>query len=100
LRFETAENLIVDVVSSLARYGPRRFYIINTGVSTLGTLEAAASALASKGLLLRYTNLLHANETVERQVRQEEGGTHAGSRPSLPRFARRFTPKSAPADIA
>jgi 7,8-dihydropterin-6-yl-methyl-4-(beta-D-ribofuranosyl)aminobenzene 5'-phosphate synthase len=77
LRFETARDLLVDVVDSLARHGPRRFYVINTGVSTLGTLEAAASALAARGILLRYTNLLHANERVEREVRQEEGGTHA-----------------------
>jgi 7,8-dihydropterin-6-yl-methyl-4-(beta-D-ribofuranosyl)aminobenzene 5'-phosphate synthase len=77
LRFDTARDLIVDVVDSLARHGPRRFYVINTGVSTLGTLEAAASALAARGILLRYTNILHANERIEREVRQEEGGTHA-----------------------
>jgi creatinine amidohydrolase len=77
LRFETARDLIVDVVESLARHGPRRFYVINTGVSTLRTLEAAASVLAAKGILLRYTDLLHANERVEQEVRQEEGGTHA-----------------------
>ena len=77
LRFDTARDLIVDVVAGLARHGPRRFYVINTGVSTLGTLEAAASALAATGILLRYTDLLHANERIEREVRQEEGGTHA-----------------------
>jgi 7,8-dihydropterin-6-yl-methyl-4-(beta-D-ribofuranosyl)aminobenzene 5'-phosphate synthase len=77
LRFDTAKDLVVDVVDSLARHGPRRFYVINTGVSTLGTLEAAASALAARGILLRYTNILHANERIEREVRQEEGGTHA-----------------------
>ncbi len=77
LRYDTARDLIVDVVDSLARHGPRRFYVINTGVSTLGPLEAAASALAAKGILLRYTDILHANERVEQSVRQEEGGTHA-----------------------
>jgi creatinine amidohydrolase len=77
LRFETARDLIVDVVDSLARYGPRRFYVINTGVSTLRTLEAAASVLATRGVLLRYTDLLHANERIEEEVRREEGGTHA-----------------------
>jgi 7,8-dihydropterin-6-yl-methyl-4-(beta-D-ribofuranosyl)aminobenzene 5'-phosphate synthase len=77
LGYDTARDLIVDVVSSLAEHGPRRFYVINTGVSTLGPLEAAASALARKGILLRYTDILHANERIEREVRQEEGGTHA-----------------------
>src|SRR5438045_1129454 len=35
LRFETARDLVVDVVKSLARFGPRRFYVLNTGVSTV-----------------------------------------------------------------
>jgi creatinine amidohydrolase len=33
LRLETARDLIVDIARSLARYGPRRFYALNTGVS-------------------------------------------------------------------
>ena len=77
LQFETARDLIVDVVESLARHGPRRFYVINTGVSTLRTLAAARDVLAAKGILLGYTDILHANERVEQAVRQEEGGTHA-----------------------
>ena len=77
LRFDTARDLVVDVVETLARHGPRRFYVINTGVSTLRPLEAAASVLAAKGILLGYTNILHANERVEQEVRREEGGTHA-----------------------
>jgi hypothetical protein len=36
LRLETARDVMINVCRSLAHHGPRRFYIINTGVSTLG----------------------------------------------------------------
>src|SRR5262249_60200232 len=39
LRLETARDLIVDVVRSLARHGPRRFYALNTRVSTVRALH-------------------------------------------------------------
>ena len=32
LRFNTARDLIVDIIGSLAAFGPRRFYVLNTGV--------------------------------------------------------------------
>src|ERR1700746_2354271 len=32
LRLETARDVVVDICRSLARHGPRRFYVINTGV--------------------------------------------------------------------
>ena len=35
LRLETARDLLVDICRSLARYGPRKFYALNTGVSTI-----------------------------------------------------------------
>jgi creatinine amidohydrolase len=44
LRLETARDVIVDVVRSLARYGPRRFYALNTGISTLRALRPTASS--------------------------------------------------------
>jgi creatinine amidohydrolase len=77
LRFETARDLVVDVCRSLARFGPRRFYALNTGVSTVRPLEAAAGVLAAEGILLRYTDILAATGPVEKEVAQEEGGTHA-----------------------
>ena len=46
LRLETARDLIVDICRSLARYGPRRFYVLNTGISTLRALKPAADLLA------------------------------------------------------
>jgi creatinine amidohydrolase len=77
LRLETARDLIMDICTSLARYGPRRFYVLNTGVSTLRALEPAARALAEDGILLRYTNILQVAGPVEKALAQQEGGTHA-----------------------
>ena len=73
--FETARAMITDIVHSLAHYGPRRFYVLNTGISTLRPLKEAAKELAQDGILLRYTDLTKENP-VEKKVRQS-GGTHA-----------------------
>ncbi|MEZ4451376.1 MAG: creatininase family protein, partial [Nannocystaceae bacterium] len=77
LRFETARDLVVDVCRSLAAYGPRRFYVLNTGISTLRPLRAAAEVLAAEGILLRFTDLVAALGPVEAELREQEGGTHA-----------------------
>lgn len=76
LRLETGRDLVVDICRSLARFGPRRFYVLNTGISTLRALRPTAELLAAEGILLRYTDLKMA-EPVEKAIRQQEGGTHA-----------------------
>jgi creatinine amidohydrolase len=77
LSVRTARDLTADVVRSLARYGPRRFYALNTGVSTERALQPAAEALALEGSLLRFTNLAAWLEPAARGLREQEGGTHA-----------------------
>jgi creatinine amidohydrolase len=77
LRMETARDMLVDICRSLAHYGPRRFYALNTGVSTLRALEPAAATLAAEGIELRSTNILEIGAEAEKLVRREEGGTHA-----------------------
>ena len=56
LSLTTARDLTADVVRSLARSGPRRFYVLNTGDSSAQALAAAAKLLASDGILLHYTD--------------------------------------------
>lgn len=75
LSLDTARSVITDIVHSLARYGPRRFYILNTGISTLKPLAQAAADLAKDGILLHYTDLTK-DDPVEKKLRQS-GGTHA-----------------------
>lgn len=77
LRLETARDLLIDICRSLAHHGPRRFYALNTGVSTVRALQPAQEALAKEGILLRYTDLLASLAPIEKQVLKQEGGTHA-----------------------
>jgi creatinine amidohydrolase len=77
LRLETARDMLVDICRVLARYGPKRFYALNTGVSTLRALQPAGEILAAEGILLRYTNVLEVGVEAEKRVKKEEGGTHA-----------------------
>ncbi len=75
LSLDTSLAMFNDIVHSLAHYGPRRFYILNTGISTLHPLAQAAADLAKDGILLRYTDLTK-DDPVEKKVRQS-GGSHA-----------------------
>lgn len=77
LRLETARDMVVDICRGLARFGPRRFYVLNTGVSTLRALRPATEVLAAEGITLHFTDLLRLTGEVEKQVGQQEGGTHA-----------------------
>jgi len=77
LTLDTARDLTAQVVRSIARAGPRRFYVLNTGISTARPLQAAAEALAAEGILLRYTDFGAAVEQAASRIRQQEGGSHA-----------------------
>jgi creatinine amidohydrolase len=73
----TQRDAVAEICRSLARYGPRRFYVLNTGVSTLRPLKATAELLAREGILMRYTDVLKVGAQAERAVREQKFGTHA-----------------------
>jgi len=77
LRLETARDVMVDIVRSLSAHGPKRFYVLNTGISTNRALAPAAELLAADGILLRYTILSEVLAAAEASVKEEAGGTHA-----------------------
>ena len=77
LRLETARDMIVDIIQSIARHGPKRFYVLNTGVSTLRSLAPARDSLAASGIVMLYTDILKVGKEAEDRVRQQAGGTHA-----------------------
>ena len=77
LRLETARDLVVDVCLTLSSYGPRRFYVLNTGVSTVRALKPAVEALAAQRVLLRYSDITALTAEAESAVSEQEGGTHA-----------------------
>ena len=74
---KTACHLIIEIVESLAQFGPRNFYVLNTGISTLKVLNTAKESLSKKELLLTYTNLAVILEPAKRQLEEQEGGSHA-----------------------
>src|SRR5215471_561549 len=76
LRKETARDMIVDICHSLASYGPRRFYILNTGISTIAPLSEAVRVLASEGVTLKYFDWDEIDALVKK-VQQQAGGSHA-----------------------
>jgi len=77
LTIDTARMLTTEVVRTLSRYGPRRFYVLNTGISTARALDPAAAALAGEGILLGYTDFGRRVDQVSARIRQQEGGSHA-----------------------
>lgn len=77
LSVETARDVTVQIVKSLAAFGPKRFYVLNTGISTVGPLRQAQEQLARDSIRMTFTNLAVVLRDVEREVSKQEGGTHA-----------------------
>jgi creatinine amidohydrolase len=77
LRADTFKNVITDICRSMNGYGVRKFYVLNTGISTLRPLDEAAKDLAMEGIILRYLNLLEVDKLLPKDLLRQEGGTHA-----------------------
>jgi creatinine amidohydrolase len=78
LSYTTSTEMILQIIRSLSNYGPKRFYIINIGVSTTPSLETAAGVLADEGILLYFSNYSRPNfKKTEAQFRTKELGGHA-----------------------
>ena len=77
LRLETARDLMIDICRSYAAYGPKRFYVLNTGVSTVHALHLAARILADESILLHYTDIATVAGKVVEEVSEQDGGGHA-----------------------
>lgn len=104
LNLDTAKTMTLEVVRSLAHYGPRRFYALNTGVSTARALQQAATTLADEGVLLGYTDLAPLMDRASATVRRQTGGSHADEIETsmmlyidpavvdMPRAVKEFTP--------
>ena len=79
LSHNTSRDMTVEIVRTLAKYGPRRFYVLNTGTSTMFPLKDAADTLAGDGILLGYTDMRYhlASARVTRRQAPARGGLHA-----------------------
>jgi len=74
---ETFKNTVVDICRSISRHGIRKFYVLNTGISTLPPLQAASEELAKAGMTMRYLNLLETDKSLPPGLLKQEGGSHA-----------------------
>ena len=77
LQLETASQMIVDICRVISAHGPKKFYILNTGVSTLVPLRIAQQSLAYQGIRMTFTDILHVAGEAEKRVRTQPTGTHA-----------------------
>jgi len=77
LKLETFKEMLKDICISMSRYGVKKFYVLNTGVSTIKGLKLAAKELRALGIEMRYTDILRACSEVEEEISEQEGGTHA-----------------------
>jgi creatinine amidohydrolase len=77
IQAETFKNVIMDICRSMSGYGIKKFYVLNTGVSTLQPLGEAKQELSKTGIILEYLNILEVDETLPPGLMEQEGGTHA-----------------------
>lgn len=76
LRLETARDVIVDTCNSLAGFGLTRFYVLNTGLSTLRVLAQVGDQLADS-LVFDYLNLDEALQGLPVDLLEQQYGSHA-----------------------
>ncbi|HEY8279388.1 MAG TPA: creatininase family protein [Bdellovibrionota bacterium] len=77
LRKDVFRDLVIDVCRSISRHGPKKFYVLNTGLSTNWSLEPARAELAKLGVQMEYSYLPSMAAEEEKSVEQQEAGTHA-----------------------
>jgi len=77
LKLNTFKEMVKDICISMSNYGIKKFYVLNTGVSTIYRLKMAAEELRGRGIEMRYTDILKALSSVEKEISEQEGGTHA-----------------------
>ena len=73
----TFKNVVMDICKSMHGYGMSKFYVLNTGVSTIGPLHEAEKELAVLGIALRSLNVLEVDGALPAGLLKQEGGTHA-----------------------
>ncbi|UCG04568.1 MAG: creatininase family protein [Candidatus Heimdallarchaeota archaeon] len=77
LKKETFCSIVVEICQSMSLYGIKKFYILNTGVSTLLPLEQAAKILGEENITLKYFNVLDISKELPDNLLVQEGGSHA-----------------------
>lgn len=74
---ETFKNTVMDICLSMNGHGIRKFYVLNTGISTIPPLREAAAELLKKGIFMGYLDLRETDKKLPPDLLQQAGGTHA-----------------------
>jgi creatinine amidohydrolase len=77
VRADAFRDTIIDICQSLAAQGAKRFYVLNTGISTHGPLADARASLHASGARMEFTDVHTAYAGLRRQVETQPAGTHA-----------------------
>lgn len=77
LSYETTLGMISDICHSFNKFGVRKFYILNTGISTLKPLKLVSETLLHENIFLRFTDLNKILDPLKKSIQQQEGGGHA-----------------------
>ncbi|MBC8000652.1 MAG: creatininase family protein [Leptolyngbya sp.] len=75
----TAASMIAEICLSIANFGPRKFYVLNTGVSTQKALKQASETISqlNSEIIFQYTDFKEATEFAAAGLLEQEGGGHA-----------------------
>lgn len=76
ISYNTFRDMIVDIANSLAGFGIKKFYILNTGVSTTPPIKDAVKIVKDK-IEVGYLDLIAFDKTLPEGLEEQEGGTHA-----------------------
>ena len=68
---------VADICRSFARHGATKFYVLNTGISTIVPLEAARLTLLGERIEMTYSDLRQLAAEARRSVENQAVGTHA-----------------------
>lgn len=79
LSLETSAALIGETCTGLARFGCKKIYVLNTGVSTTRVLSKVSEFLKENHPTLRfsYTDFKRALDVAAQGISQQSGGGHA-----------------------
>jgi creatinine amidohydrolase len=76
--WNTSRDMILEIIRTLAGFGPKRYYIINIGVSTTPTLASAAAILKDEGIILYYSDYSRPNyDNTDAAIRSPGYSGHA-----------------------
>ncbi|MFT3741474.1 MAG: creatininase family protein [Gammaproteobacteria bacterium] len=78
LSLETSRELMCDICRSLAQQGFKKFYVLNTGFSTLKPLQAAKEELAKENIKMDYLNPSNFFDSpLIKHLQEQSLGSHA-----------------------